>query len=421
MDKAQSSLGTLLRLSMADWASLLLVLFVVLFPKGGVKVGEIPITWGYVLIAIFATIATPFAILDTRQLRFSPLTLFVLCCLFPFQCSLLLSMLHGVESIGAAFSTIISFFIFPVIFLLLWRPWYRERLQMRTLNAVRICIYLAALFGVAMFIMRLVAGKTLEIPLLTVNLADYGQIEDKDNLRYNLIMKLVSTYNNGNVYGAATLILLPMFDFLEPNRWRKVLVRLALLLTLSRTAWIGLIVERLLVIWPSLVAIALRLPVISVRRIRQFAIPAAAISVILLLVILLAVSMPGGFGMLTDTSLGGRVASLNAITAVSLFPSQSFSGFGEMVYPTALGQLGITGLIAILILFFCPLGLGFIDRTIHRSGLRQAAIRGLLLYAIIAWSDGAIEFIPVMCFYWFTMAIAIHGCEKFTALPVQQH
>ena len=412
MAKTQSSLRTLLRLRTADWASLLLVLFVVLFPKGGVKVGEIPVTWGYVLIAVFAAMAAPFAILDARQLRFSPLTLFVLGCLLPFQCSLLLSMLHGVDSMGAAFSTILSFFIFPVIFLLLWRPWYSERMQARTLNAVRICVYLAALFGIAMFVMKIATGKMLEIPLLTVNLGDYGHIEDKHNLRYGLFMnfmKLVSTYNNGNVYGAATLILLPLFDFLEPKRGRKILLRLALLLTLSRTAWIGLIMERVIALWPTMVAIALRLPVVSVRRVRQFVIPAAAISVILLLVVVLAVSTAGDFSLLTDTSLSGRVTTLNAITNITLFPSEPFSGFAEMVYPTALGQLGISGFIAILVLFSCPLGFGFIDRTIRSSGLRQAAVRGVLLYAIIAWSDGAIEFIPVMCFYWFTMAVAIHG------------
>ena len=60
-------------------------------------------------------------------------------------------------------------------------------------------------------------------------------------------------------------------------------------------------------------------------------------------------------------------------------------------------------------LFASPLWFSTIDPTIRDCPIRTAAVKGLILYFAIAWIDGAIEYIPVMAFYWFVMAVAIYG------------
>ena len=52
--------------------------------------------------------------------------------------------------------------------------------------------------------------------------------------------KLISTYNNGNIFGVCTLMLFPIFYKNTKSKLKIFIVVLALLLTLSRTVWIGL-------------------------------------------------------------------------------------------------------------------------------------------------------------------------------------
>ncbi len=78
-----------------------------------------------------------------------------------------------------------------------------------------------------------------------VNAADVGLLETTKDINRGGLFKLISTYNNGNVYGAAMLILLPLFDAIETRKWRKLFLRIALVLTLSRSVWIGLVMLQL--------------------------------------------------------------------------------------------------------------------------------------------------------------------------------
>ena len=110
----------------------------------------------------------------------------------------------------------------------------------------RFCILATAAYGIFLFFLHPLTGNYLEIPYLTVNAADYGLIELTKHIARGRFLKLISTYNNGNVYGAAILIVLPLYDLLEPARWKRNLLRLALVLTLSRTIWAGLVIEQML-------------------------------------------------------------------------------------------------------------------------------------------------------------------------------
>jgi hypothetical protein len=56
-----------------------------------------------------------------------------------------------------------------------------------------------------------------------------------------------------------------------------------------------------------------------------------------------------------------------------------------------------------------PMLLLIIDPSALQSPSRTAALKGLILYAILAASDGALNFLPTMAFYWFTYMIYLFG------------
>lgn len=96
----------------------LLALFLLVFPKGGFKIGPIPITWGYSLIGIACIMVCSLGSWSISLSRLSALF-----CLIPFQAIVFSSMIwHGIEagSTGWAISFFISFFFFPYVFLLLF-------------------------------------------------------------------------------------------------------------------------------------------------------------------------------------------------------------------------------------------------------------------------------------------------------------
>ncbi len=63
-----------------------------------------------------------------------------------------------------------------------------------------------------------------------------------------------------------------------------------------------------------------------------------------------------------------------------------------------------------MLVFGVPVLLFVLDRRrIARSPLRQAAFKGLVLYALLCLSDGALDNIPVMAFYWFVYMVFLEG------------
>jgi hypothetical protein len=251
-------------------------------------------------------------------------------------------------------------------------------------------------------------GKLIEIPYLTVNAADYGLLEQSKHIVRGIGLKLIATYNNGNVYGAATLILLPLFEKLESHRWRRWLVRLALVLTLSRTVWAGLIVEQALsVLRVGLQSVAGFPRVRAGRAVRRVLVAVGMLSMVGLG--LLASSSQLSF--LFDAALGGRASGIEqALSNPTWLPAQPIFALAEVVYTSTLAGFGILGALAIILILEFPLALFLSEyRVILRSPLRLAAFKGLVLYMVLCAMDGAILFIPVMAFFWFTYMVFLEG------------
>jgi hypothetical protein len=391
-----------------EWFAYGLALFLVLFPKGGFKAGNIPLTWGYFLIGIVILVGTPFWILtNSSALRMSRASLGAFLSVLPIQLLFIYSLaVNGIGDFGFAVSDIVNFFVLPIAFLAIFPQYLHEIRMERFLSFVRWMVFLAAAYGIFLFFWRIATGSYIEIPFLTVNIGDVGSLDDKFNYRPGGIFKLISTYNNGNQYGVATLLLLPFLEMDERRRWQKWIVKIALALTLSRTVWIGLVLNELLAAARSvgrdlLSGSHLSIRYSSLRRIGM--------------VMLFAIGMLGltflfsGVSFLLDPTLGGRADRFTTMGRISILPAQPVAEFVEIVYFTALWMLGLTGLIAIVLLFFAPLGLAALFKEVRRTPLQIAALSGLLLYIPLAGMDGALPYIPTMAFYWFLWMLLIHG------------
>ncbi len=386
--------------------SLLLIVFLVLFPKGGIKLGFTPITWGYALIGATAIPAVVVRML-VLPLAFRPSALIAFGAVIPFQVLMYYSArVNGVDGIGSLISDVAGFVLLPFVFLLVYPAFLPGIDAARLGKYLRFCVLAAALWGIFLFFWRPIFGFYIEIPLLTVNLADYGQLEATKHINRGAFYKLISTYNNGNIYGVATLTLFPLYKLLERSRWKRNTVRLALVLTLSRTVWLGLLIEQLLSLVGSLPSLLRSLPRIYPEQAKR---RLGALLMTLAIVFAGFIFSVQSLSFLVDSTFGGREGQLAVFANPTFLPSVPFTGFSEVVYSSALQLFGLTGLLSIVLIFLSPLLLIALFPKLLEAPTNRAAAKGLILYAIVAGADSAINLIPVMAFYWFVYMVFLHG------------
>lgn len=372
---------------------ILFIAFLVLFPKGGFKIGNLPITWGYI---VFGGTLPLIALSSVARWggMFSGRSVVALLCFVPFSFyCLFFSLMLGVESPGAFIANITNVFVIPFGFFICLSGFLdrTERLPF-LLDVLKWCIFLAALYGIILFICYYFYGGILEIPYLTINGSEVDPLFKKNNRR-GPFMKLVSTYNNGNLYGIATLMVLPLYCILEKKIWRQWIVRLAVIFTLSRSVWFAWI-------------IAEGLMAVYVFRQGMRKILGMGISLMLLGMVLFGlVSLMGrGTDWLFDSELGGRDAQLDTVKEVAFLPTESIRSIKEMVYISIAGEYGVVGLVLFLLLLACPfVSLLF---TGGRWAIHRACIAGAATYLAICFADGGFMFIPTMMFFWLVTALA---------------
>ena len=386
--------------------SALLVIFLVLFPKGGVKLLGAPLTWGYLVLAVTAVPALIYRMLFL-PLRMSAMAMAAMGSVVPFELVFLYSYkANGFATLEYLISLLVNFFALPLLFLFVYPMYFPAINRERFVRLFCGCVFWAAAYGIFLFFWRPLTGHLIEVPLLTVNLADYGQIELTKHIARGAFLKLISTYNNGNVYGVATLLLLPLYSLLERSRVRRLTVRAALLLTLSRTVWAGLVVEQLLSLARPVLEMTLTFPRVNLRRAMKPILFVAG-TTLAILVALFASSYSLSF--LFDPTLGGRLGEIASLGSSTWLPSLPLNGFAEVLFASALTNYGYVGLATLLLLFLFPVALVIARPALARDPVRNAAAKGLVLYVIVASSDGATNLIPVMAFYWFVYAVLVSG------------
>ncbi|CAN5269787.1 hypothetical protein BH20GEM2_BH20GEM2_09960 [soil metagenome] len=374
-----------------------LVIFLLVFPKGGIRAGGIPLTWGYVALGLLS-LSFPLALWRGLPWKVSPLRLLTVGLLLPFQLVVLAGLLvNGYEHPGFAVSLFVTFFLIPLAQVLLLGI-HLDRIDTGfLLRLVRWGVLLVAVYGIFLFAYKLATGRFIEIPLLTVNAGDLGTLETTKNIDRGGIFKLISTYNNGNIYGISLLMLLPLYALMERSWVRTGLVKFSLLLTLSRTVWAGLlfyeVVQRLFVKRLSLRGVAVFLTSL----------------VMLVAGVLYTLDfMRVDVGFLFDPRLGGRIRQWGVLETATLLPRASFDGILEIVYLSILDTFGVLGLVTFLVAMTAPILLwaaGAISSG--ATAYKRALVAGQLLYLFVATSDGAILYIPVMAIYWFLVSLLL--------------
>ena len=374
---------------------LILWLFLLVFPKGGFKIGALPLTWGYFFLTLFSI----FSIFRSRFVCHRPrIEAFLLT--IPFQAICMFSFLvYGTAYFDFTVSLILNFFFFPWVFFILLSEQI-ESINLEFLyNLLRKGIFFVATYGIFLFCFKLVTGKFIEIPFLTVNFHDLGAIHLK-HIHRGTVFKLVSTYNNGNIYGICILMLLPLYLLLEQNFWKKAIVAFSLILSLSRTVWIGFLFSQCIT-------------ALFGNKKPEYAKLIFSFSLALISIIIITYSCGFNIHFLFDRNLGGRTEQLQALSSISIFPDKPFYGFGEIVYLSVLSNFGIIGLFAYLICLSGPIFLTFVRHPI--SVPHKRILCGLLNFLLISMSDGALLYIPVLVFYWFLSALALrHSLEPIS-------
>lgn len=367
--------------------NLFLWVFIIVFPKGGFKLYDIPITWGYLILGVSGLIA----IFRKKWIQHAP-RYEILLCLAPFQIVTMISILfNGVASIGMSISFFVSFFIIP------WWMLFIFSSDIETMPLSTVYLYLkrgvrfVSLYGVIFFTIKHFVGTFLEVPLLTTNWDDFGYLEELKCINRGFVFKLISTYNNGNIFGICILMLLPLYCFVEKSMLWRGLTKLALILTFSRTVWFGLFFHEFCYF-------------IFLSKGKTLNLFRWTVSFACLSLILAAFGYFYGFGLqfLFDPSLGNRIEQLY-FSEISFLSREPFAGIQEIVYFGILRSFGVLGLIT-FILFI--LGIFILTARSRRSFLDPSRYigQGLLNYLFVAFSDGALLYIPVMAIFWFLVS-----------------
>lgn len=368
----------------------LLWLFLLIFPKGGFKLSGIPITWGYLFLGV-----TSLCIHFSREnytLHSSRCLSFLL--LIPFQ---IVSAAHLVingfcpESKGMVISFLVSFFFLPYVFFLLLSQNIETLDLDRFFRLFKKGILFISIYGIFLFIFRHTTGKLIEIPLLTTNLSDFGDLETRKCNNRGFVFKLISTYNNGNLYGICLLIFLPLYCYLEKFRWKKMIVKTSLFLTFSRTIWFGLLFHEFCFNC-------------FIEKGRKRAINILIVSSFVIVAITFFVFYYASlFDFIFDADLGGRKRQLNILQSLTLFSTQSFIELPEIIYAGILHSFGMIGLFTFLVGMTGSLIIQFLKGSL--SKLQISMCLGMMNYLFISGADGGILYIPVMAFYWFLCSL----------------
>ena len=228
----------------ARYKFFLLVIFInIVIPKCGIKIAGIPITLGTVLYAILLLKLLP----ELLKIKFNGYAKV-------FAIAVLYFILRSVLSLclGWGFSDFVTYIsclaIYPFIGILV--P-FIVKTKEQILGVQKIITVGVIIIVVYAFLQFIFGIEKVCIPGITVNFSDYKEWGAQWYLQkyngYGDGAKIVSTYQNGNVFGVS-LIVLSSFSYAYLRKEKSfriqilflMLVSIVCLLTLSRTVWFGL-------------------------------------------------------------------------------------------------------------------------------------------------------------------------------------
>jgi len=369
----------------------------VLIPKGGIYLHGIPVTWGYLLLG--ATAAALLVTPPEGRAGWSKGNVLVVAGIVGFGLLAAANIVLRPLQVGLkddVLPFVVSSVVIPLLSLVVGRRLVVHYGVVRLARTTALLLAAVAAWGVVHFAVMNAFHLFIGVPYVTVTGGHLASVAFK-NINRGGVYKLVSTYNNGNIFGVNVLMWFPLVAFTGWSVRSGWITRLALLLTISRTAWIGWLAAE----------VAGRLA--SVRR-RADLIVLPVILLVALLGITVAAFVwfrhPGNF--LFDASLGGRAGQFAGPVTVLGGP---FEGIREVVYMSVLHDFGAVGLAVFLAVWSSPL-------WVPASSLpvRLAKV-GLLVYLLIMFSDGAFVLVPTQWTYWTIASIVLFSRDGVHGPP----
>lgn len=367
-----------------------LIVFNLYFPKGGIKIGDVPITIGMLLIIILGGWMFINSFATNRLMLIDKDRINIVFAWIPFQLIIIISIVfNGVGSLSNVLSMLFNFIFLPYCMVFIG-GYYFDKIDKNFLyKLIKIGIIFVSIYGIIAFFYKYITGDFINIPYLTINADDIENAEYK-NIDRGDFFKLVSTYQNGNIYGISMLMLLPIFCYLEKNRFIKLLVKLSLILTLSRTVWFGLILYEIIYTF---------IENFSVKRIMYCLL--FIISIIFIIIYIINI-IELDIDFLLDTSMGGRINYFYEYD-INFISEKPVRDIAEIVYLGIINNFGIVGLLLFFIAVISPVIVFLKNKTNNK--ISKYALMGYIIYLIIACVDGAILLIPIMIFYWFLVLL----------------
>lgn len=358
------------------------------FPKGGFYLGGVPLTWGYLLLGVTGTLCVGALLLGRFKLDMPLLLSLTLILGYTVYSgvALVFSGYDASVSLGFLLSYCVSISVIP-IFALLTTSYLLKKVGLKTfLATLKAAFSLVVVWGLVHFVAMNALGTFIGVPYVTTTGAQLD-ITTTRSVNRGSVLKMVSTYNNGNILGVNLLLWFPVV--LAGGRRLKKRValpaRLLFLLSLSRTVWAGWIVSEVL------------LRVYGLRKLKSLLVVFVLVPVAAGLVVAIAtVWFDNPLAFIFDASLGGRRAQLDQ--AVGLLP-QPFNGIREIVYTSVATNFGVLGLLLFVATWGFPLLL-----PVKTRAARLAKV-GLMTYFFLMLSDGAFILIPTQYTYWMVAAV----------------
>ncbi len=223
---------------------LMTIFFNIWFPKAGIKVAGIPLTVGNVFLAITFICWLYKKIVEghvtVHKIGYSIMILMVF--------SLVKYVVMG--DILSNIGYVIPLVIYPLIFFIAYDLIDNKQKEQRIINVICFGFFFISIYALLQYIFGI---EKVCIPGITVNLSDYIKYGSKWYLQKNnnnagVGTKIISTFQNGNLYGVNTLLIFPIAYqfFKEKNKNSIMYISLILFvicvfLSLSRACWVGII------------------------------------------------------------------------------------------------------------------------------------------------------------------------------------
>ena len=220
------------------------IFFNIWFPKAGIKVAGIPLTVGNVFLAITFICWLYKKIVEghvtVHKIGYSIMILMVF--------SLVKYVVIG--DILSNIGYVIPLVIYPLIFFIAYDLIDNKQKEQKIINVICFGFFFISIYALLQYIFGI---EKVCIPGITVNLSDYIKYGSKWYLQKNnnnagVGTKIISTFQNGNLYGVNTLLIFPIVYqfFKEKNKnsimyMSLILFVICVFLSLSRACWVGII------------------------------------------------------------------------------------------------------------------------------------------------------------------------------------